>query len=201
MGSNGDYPDNVFINCPFDPEYRPLFEAIVFTVHDCGFLPRCALEEIEEERLSKIENIIDQCKYGIHDISRTEPDKASGLPRFNMPFELGLFLGCKRYGKDKNKRFLVLDVEEHRYEKFFSDIKGIDVKAHHNSPRNVVHIVRNWLRDTSRRTTIPSGAIIWDRYGQFLLELPAFCSDLGLDENELTFLDYSVLISEWLKEH
>ena len=39
------YNDNVFINCPFDPAYKPLFDATVFAVHDCGFIPRCALEE------------------------------------------------------------------------------------------------------------------------------------------------------------
>ena len=28
-----------------DPTYKPLFDAMVFAVHDCGFIPRCALEE------------------------------------------------------------------------------------------------------------------------------------------------------------
>lgn len=31
------YENSVFINCPFDPEYWPLFEAIVFAAYDCGF--------------------------------------------------------------------------------------------------------------------------------------------------------------------
>ena len=39
-----DYEKNVFINCPFDDSYNPLFEAIVFAVHDIGFRPRCARE-------------------------------------------------------------------------------------------------------------------------------------------------------------
>jgi len=34
-----EYEQSVFINCPFDPEYAPLFEAIVFAVHDAGFRP------------------------------------------------------------------------------------------------------------------------------------------------------------------
>ena len=34
----------VFINCPFDPDYRELFEAIVFAVLHCGFEPCSALE-------------------------------------------------------------------------------------------------------------------------------------------------------------
>jgi integral membrane sensor domain MASE1 len=30
---------HVFINCPFDPQYRSLFEAIVFAVSVCGVPP------------------------------------------------------------------------------------------------------------------------------------------------------------------
>jgi hypothetical protein len=38
----------VFLNCPFDDEYRSLFEAIVFTIHLCGFSCRCALEAVRK---------------------------------------------------------------------------------------------------------------------------------------------------------
>ena len=52
------YTDNVFINCPFDSAYKPLFDAIVFAVHDCGFVARCALEEEDtsQVRIDKIYN-------------------------------------------------------------------------------------------------------------------------------------------------
>lgn len=30
-----DYEDSVFVNCPFDSQYKPLFNAIVFTVILC----------------------------------------------------------------------------------------------------------------------------------------------------------------------
>jgi hypothetical protein len=94
------YSQNVFINCPFDKEYSSLFDAIVFAVHDMGFRPRCALEarNAGQFRLEKILEIISQCKYSIHDLSRTELDPENRLPRFNMPFELGLDLGCKKFG-------------------------------------------------------------------------------------------------------
>ena len=42
----------MFINCPFDAVYEPLFDAIVFAVYDCGFIARCALEEERRERSS-----------------------------------------------------------------------------------------------------------------------------------------------------
>ena len=105
--------NHVFINCPFDPAYRPILNAILFAVLDLGFIARCALEEEDagEFRLSKIERIIEECRYGINDLSAVALDTATGLPRFNMPLELGLFIGCKRFGppNQSKKRMLVLD--------------------------------------------------------------------------------------------
>jgi hypothetical protein len=92
--------NHVFINCPFDNRYRPLFNAIVFAVYDLGFLARCSLEEDDagDFRLSKIERIIEECQFGINDLSAVALDTVTNLPRFNMPLELGLFFGCRRFG-------------------------------------------------------------------------------------------------------
>lgn len=101
-----DYNDRIFINCPFDAEYMPLLQAIVFGIYRCGFYPVCALEEDDgtDSRLDKIERCIESCRYGIHDISRTETN-TNKYPRFNMPFEIGLFFGAKRYGnKDQRNK-------------------------------------------------------------------------------------------------
>jgi hypothetical protein len=89
------YDDAFFINYPSDDEYRPIFQVIIFAIFDCGYTARSALEFIDtgEVRIDKIIRVIGQCRYGIHDISRTELDAASGPPRFNMPQELGFFLG------------------------------------------------------------------------------------------------------------
>ncbi len=38
--STATYENSVFINCPFDPQYWPLFEAITFSVYDLGYFPR-----------------------------------------------------------------------------------------------------------------------------------------------------------------
>src|SRR5207244_972943 len=122
------YEYTVFINCPFDDAYRPLLEAVVFAVHDCGYVARSSLEvtDASQVRIEKITAIIEACRLGIHDISRTEIDPQTQLPRFNMPLELGLFLGAKRFGtgKHKAKTCLILDVERYRYQKFISDIAG-----------------------------------------------------------------------------
>ena len=196
------YTDNVFINCPFDSAYKPLFDAIVFAVHDCGFIARCALEEEDtsQVRIDKIYTIIADCRYGIHDISRTELDEVSGFPRFNMPLELGIFLGAKKFGVEEQKRknCLVLDSEPYRYQQFISDIAGQDIQVHNNSPEGVIKVVRNWLRTTSRRQTLPSGNIIWERYQSFMEDLPQMAQDFQLEVNDLIFNDYVWVLGKWL---
>ncbi len=196
------YTDNVFINCPFDVAYKPLFDAMVFTVHDCGFIARCALEEEDasQVRIDKIYTIIADCRYGIHDISRTELDENSGFPRFNMPLEFGVFLGAKKFGiaEQKRKKCLVLDKELYRYQQFISDIAGQDIQAHNNEVETLVRSVRNWLRTASGRRTIPGGNIIWERYQTFLRDLPQTVEECQLDVEDLIFNDYIFVIGKWL---
>ncbi|MCP5103083.1 MAG: hypothetical protein GY950_06885 [bacterium] len=199
------YTNSIFVNCPFDGEYIPIFNAILFTVFDCGYLPRCALEldDSSEVRIDKITKIISECKYGIHDISRTELGKDTNLPRFNMPLELGLFLGAKRFGDEKQKKkiCLVLDRKPYRYQTFISDIAGQDIRSHTNNDSEAIKIVRNWLRSISRRMTIPGGSEILRRYRLFLSELPILCGKLKLTIDEMTFNDYTSIIPIWLKQN
>jgi hypothetical protein len=200
-----DYDRNVFINCPFDDEYKSLFEAIVFAVQIAGFRPRCALEASNagEARLEKILSIISECKYGIHDISRTEVNRSNSLPRFNMPLELGLDLGCRRFGagKQRLKRLLVMDRSRHRYQKFISDIAGQDIIPHSKSPKQVIRQVRDWLSLESKEGNIPGGLYMHRRYQVFQMALPILCKKLKLSPKQLTFGDYSKIVRIWLEEN
>jgi hypothetical protein len=199
------YLRNIFINCPFDESYLSIFHALLFTLFECGYIPRSALEidDSSEVRIDKIMRIISQCKYGIHDISRTEPDEKTKLPRFNMPLELGIFLGAKRFGKNKQKKktCLVLDRTPYRYQRFISDIAGQDIQSHYNDYSEVIKVVRNWIRNTSGRETIPGGSEILRRYRLFQSELPGLCRKLRLNTDELIFNDYSNIVYRWLKEN
>ena len=175
----------------------------MFAVLDCGFIPRCALEEDDasQVRIEKIYEIIADCRYGIHDISRIELDAPSGFPRFNMPLELGIFLGAKKFGSEaqKGKKCLILDREPYRYQQFMSDIAGQDIQAHNNAPEEIVKVARNWLRTVSRHRTIPSGNIIWERYQNFMQDLPEMTQISQLDANNLIYNDYIWLIVKWLR--
>ena len=198
------YDESVFVNCPFDDAYRHIFDSIVFAIHDCGYIARCALEvdDASEARIEKISRIIASCRFGIHDISRTEPDPVTGLPRFNMPLELGMFLGAKRYGRaeQKLKICLVLDVERYRYQKFISDIAGQDVAVHGGEPARAIRAVRDWLNTAAPSSVrIPGGRAIAARYEIFRNELPSLCAKTSLKADELTFSDYLLQVEEWLK--
>lgn len=195
------FADSVFINCPFDADYWPLFEALIFCIVDSGFVPRCALEEPDsgEARVRRIHRLVSTSQYSIHDISRVElsPD----LPRFNMPFELGLDLGCRAFGSAnaKRKRCLILDSEPYRYQRLLSDIAGQDIRAHSNAPEQVIDVVRNWLRSTSGRNTIPGPMRIKERFARFSSVLPEYCDRLGLDRHDIQFSEYVTLIEVWLR--
>ena len=204
MGSKNNYNDNIFINCPFDDEYRELQNAMVFVVYDCGFVPRCALEENNagDIRFDKIKRLIQSSRYGIHDISRTESDGIHGLPRFNMPLELGLFLGARGFGdvEQRKKTVLILDKERFRYQKFISDIAGQDIRSHEGDAAVLIRHVRDWLNDASKRRTIPGGKEIASRYEQFSKDLPAMCDTTKVAPDEMTFNDFGAFVSEWLKK-
>jgi hypothetical protein len=193
---------SVFINCPFDDDYRPVFDAIVFAVLFLGFRPRCAREADDsgEVRLVKIERLIEECQFGIHDISAVGLDPVHQLPRFNMPLELGIFFGCKRFGSpvQKNKISLILDRDPYRYQKFISDLAGHDIRAHGSDPLAAIVAVRDWLVTQTGRPA-PGGRKIAERYDRFCRDLPVSCENAGLETGSLTFADLTSLISQWMK--
>lgn len=200
------YDDDVFINCPFDAAYRPLFQALIFAVHDCGMVARSALEVDDgaEVRIEKIQRIIGECRHSIHDISRTGLDAGSGLPRMNMPFELGLFLGAKRYGSglQRKKTCIIFDRDRYRYQQFLSDIAGQDIRSHGNNPSELIRAVRNALATTRpAAVALHSGRLMAQRYGLFLLDLPTLCRALHLDEEDLGHRDLVRVVTVWLKKN
>jgi hypothetical protein len=200
------YDSSVFLNCPFDPMYRPQLEAVTFGVYDCGFYPRCALEvdDGSQVRIQRIASLIRECRLAVHDISRTELDADHRLPRFNMPFEFGLFMGAKLFGSEEHgrKACVVLDSERSRYQWFFSDIAGQDIRSHGSDAERTIHAVRDFLAThCPPHLILPGGRMLVERYRAFCRDLPASCEEVHLDPESLTFRDLTVLIVGWLGLH
>jgi hypothetical protein len=202
MAAIGHYAKNVFINCPFAAEYSQIFNALVFAVHDCGYVARSAqeLRDTGEVRIDKILRLIEASRFGIHDISRTDLDPRTRLPHFNMPLELGVFLGARAYGDSRQRRkvTLVLERRKYSYMKFCSDISGQDLESHGGRPSKAILVVRDWLR-THSPFGMPSGQLMVERCRRFRRQLPATCAKVGLEPNSLIFVDYAALVTEWLK--
>lgn len=193
--------DDVFINCPFDSGYAPTFRALIFTIFACGFRPRSAreLDDAGQTRIDKLYNLIDDCRYGVHDLSRTELDDANNLPRFNMPLELGIFLGAKRFGNrpQKQKRVLILDIEQYRYQRFISDLAGMDIHEHGGDPIRALRETRDWLANVSRRQ-LPSADKVARTYLAFLDDLPSLAAELEFDPARIPYVDFERIVVSWL---
>lgn len=193
--------DDIFINCPFDRDYAPTFRALIFTIYACGFRPRSAreLDDAGQTRIDKLYNLIDECRFGVHDLSRTELDKINSLPRFNMPLELGIFLGAKRFGgkAQKPKRLLIFDKEQYRYQRFISDLAGMDIHEHGGDERRALRETRDWLANVSRRV-LPSGDRVARAYQAFLEDLPALAGELEFDVEDIPYVDFERIVVSWL---
>ena len=193
---------DVFVNCPFDAAYKPIFNAIVFVVTRSGFRVRCALEadNAADNRFEKICSIIAECRFGIHDISRTEPDAGSGLPRFNMPLELGLYLGARRFGgkAQKGKACIVFDRAPYRYQQFISDIAGQDIHSHAGEVRTLIRELATWLRMQPGKAVTPGGIAMIAEYATFETVLPTNCAARSLEPDELAFTDFNDIVTEYV---
>jgi hypothetical protein len=204
--ASATYETSVFINCPFDSDYEVLFRALVFAVEDCGFEAHCSLEAANagEVRISKIARLISGCRHGIHDLSRTELHPVHRFPRFNMPLELGLFLGAQWYGsrKQKDKNCLILERRQDDHRNCCSDIAGQDITAHEGDPLKAIAAVRNWLA-TFRQgiERVPRARAVQERFRRFQAELPGLCEKAGLDFDDLQFVELRTFIEEWAEEH
>lgn len=204
-----EYRRRVFINCPFDDHYLPLLRAIAFAVIDCGFAPQLAIQEVNGRlRLEKIIALMRASRLSIHDVSRL-PRQTDELPRFNMPFECGIFVGLMQSGaaKHRDKQFLVLDGAAFQSQQTMSDVSGLDPKVHNNDPRQAIDAVRHFLSSelralTKARERAPGGAKIWERFNAFQSELPRAASRQSLTATELLSLAYLAdlidLMRDWI---
>lgn len=200
-----EFDRNVFINCPFDDDYRQLLLSVVFTTRYLGYKPRLSVERADsaENRIDKIVGLINESKFGIHDLSRIVSTEENQHFRMNMPFELGIDFGCKKLkgGKWSSKQILVLEKERYRYQKALSDLSGSDIKNHNDDPETMVTVVRDWFVTTETIRAI-SGNRIWHEYNDF----QAFLYDELVEKDghdsvdDVQVSEIIMLMETWIKE-
>jgi len=185
----------VFINCPFDEEFRPFFKAMVFCITFLDHHPTFA-ESISSSdfRLKKITELIRKARLGIHDLSRNTSTKEGEKARFNMPFELGLDMGSILFGGKSlsQKKIIVFDTNPNDYDHYIGDISGQDILVHQNQPEILIKEIRNWFSRLYPNLLFPSFTHIWNAYRQFNEKLP-----LELKDSWSTHELHSMQMSEY----
>ena len=129
-----------------------------------GLTPRATLEiPGGVRRLDRIIDLIRECRYSFHDLSRVELDTiAPATPRFNMPFELGLAVACDRLTPNRHTWF-VMESESRRLLKSLSDLAGTDPYVHDGSPDGVFREIGNALVRIARQPAVQDLHIIYEK--------------------------------------
>jgi hypothetical protein len=201
------FETSVFVNCPFDEEYRPLLRPILFAIIDLGMTPRIALESLNSgaPRIGKIVELVKASRYAIHDLSRMQASVADEYYRMNMPFELGLDVGCALFGGGpwSTKRCLILEKERYRFQAAISDMSNSDIASHGNDPFRALSEVRNWLNTEARLRALAPSAI-WSRFEDFTAANYDRLEARGFTPSEIERLQISELTAEmadWVSQH
>jgi len=169
-------PLAVFLNLPYDSKFQSLFLAYIAGVTAFGLSPRATLEiPGGMRRLDRIFQIISECRYSVHDLSRVQLDRVSPTtPRFNMPFELGLAVAHERSGKEH--AWFVFEQMPWRIMKSLSDLNGTDVHIHGGRIDGVFRELCNALAREERQPTVGQ---MWTIYREVRSAVPAILRRTG----------------------
>lgn len=152
---------SVFLNVPYDSRFENLFLAYIAGISAFGFSPRATLEiPFGERRLDRILALIRASKYSVHDLSRVQRDGNPRLPRFNMPFELGLTIALER-SSHPDHAWIVCETVAHRVKRSLSDLDGTDAYIHGGTIAGIFRELRNAFVGSSRQPTVRQMAQIY----------------------------------------
>ena len=205
MPRNRNFNKSIFVNCPFDKEYKPLLDGLLFTLVYLGFQPHITSESSDslQLRLEKIKHLIKKSRYSIHDISRIEAKKKGDLARFNMPFELGIDLGCRAFGGRafSGKKCLIFEKERYRFEKSLSDLAGVDIRAHDEDSEEMVYQVRHWICNNIKKE-VKSGTKIWADFMIFSGDFNQIMKSQGFKKRDIDNMEpgeYIYFAQKWME--
>lgn len=143
---------SVFLNIPYDKGFEDLYVAYIVGLTQLGLQPRATLAVANQGRLEAIIRLIEESDASIHDLSRVEV--SDGIPRFNMPLELGLALYCSHISKEAH-RVYVFESQQYRAQRSTSDINGLDPHIHKGRVKELMSELRSVFRPEGNATTVP----------------------------------------------
>jgi hypothetical protein len=160
--------ESVFLNIPYDREFEDLYLAYIVGLTQLGLRVNVTLAIPNQGRLEAIIDLIKESNFSIHDLSRIKSSK--GIPRFNMPLELGLALHRSHVTRGRH-RVYVFESKPYRAQRSTSDINGIDPQIHNQTPKGVMRGLRNIFRQPGDVTTVPEMLLSYRAVKKKLSEL------------------------------
>ena len=169
-------PNAVFLNIPYDEEFRPLYIAYIVGLYQLGLVPHIASEiPGGERRLVRILALIQSCRYSIHDLSRVELSvPPAATPRFNMPLELGMTITWTHL-HPRSHTWFVWESEPYRLQRSASDLNGTDPYIHAGTAEGILSELRSafWRKDA------PSAERMFAAYAIVLFNIEDIFSKAG----------------------
>jgi hypothetical protein len=160
---------SVFLNIPFDERYRSLFVALVAGLTALGRSPRSVLEiSTGRSRLDRICDLIESCGASVHDLSRVTLSGPLRVPRFNMPFELGIAYTVARRSAHS---FFVLEERSHRLQASLSDLNGHDPYIHGGTQTGILRCLLDCFASPSGSPSLGKLQALTLRLSRFVTEL------------------------------
>jgi hypothetical protein len=149
-------PNAVFLNIPYDDRFKRLYVAYIVGLIQLGLEPRVTLGiPGGQRRLDRIFELVQSCRYSIHDLSRVELDRNSPpTPRFNMPFELGLAIAWEKLNPSRHTWF-ISETKKRRVQKSLSDLDGTDPNIHDGTVEGVMRELGNAFVRRGPQPTVP----------------------------------------------
>lgn len=148
---------DVSLNVPYDSAFQPLYLAYIVGLVEFGLNPVATVAVPGGKgRLAKIQRLIRESQYSVHDLSRVEVSVSRPVtPRFNMPFELGLAVAWAEDHPSEHIYF-AFEAKLRRGAKSLSDLAQTDFYIHGNSPKGVMRELCSAFSRPSPRPTVPS---------------------------------------------
>jgi hypothetical protein len=144
--------ESVFLNIPYDDDFEDLYVAYIVGLSQLGLRINVTLAVPNQGRLESIIELVRQSKFSIHDLSRIEVSQ--GIPRFNMPLELGIALYRSKGTRDSHQVH-IFETKKYRTQRSTSDVNGIDPHIHRGTAKGVMEALRNIFRQPGDVTTVP----------------------------------------------
>ena len=209
--SPDDFERNVFVNCPFSPDYQEKLRAIVFVLIRLGFQPCIASQESDsgDPRIEKIKRLIRECRHGIHDLSLNVASRKGDPARMNMPYELGLDLGARWFGSPPldRKRTLVLEEKKGSVRKALTDLDFGDHRSHCGSIDTLIRELRAHFYSffTKERGLVspdfPTHDDLWSdwvRFVSWLQQRPNGTLRSADELDQMEIPEFKDKVTEWL---